>query len=63
MFSILLFHFRLEDSPQKKNMSNILAPGDYAYAVCSPNVSYALSSADEYGSPAYRGINKCTNGL
>ncbi|XP_064075192.1 transmembrane and coiled-coil domains protein 2 isoform X3 [Vanessa tameamea] len=45
----------LEDSPQKKNMSNILAPGDYAYAVCSPNVSYALSSADEYGSPAYRG--------
>lgn len=41
----------LEDSPQKKNM---LAPGDYAYAMVSPNVSYALSS-DEYGSPAYRG--------
>ncbi|XP_045779768.1 transmembrane and coiled-coil domains protein 2 isoform X2 [Maniola jurtina] len=44
----------LEDSPQKKSMSNILTPSDYAYAVVSPNVSYALS-ADEYGSPAYRG--------
>ncbi|XP_039761349.1 transmembrane and coiled-coil domains protein 2 isoform X9 [Pararge aegeria] len=44
----------LEDSPQKKSMSNILSPSDYAYAVVSPNVSYALST-DEYGSPAYRG--------
>ncbi|XP_023944424.1 transmembrane and coiled-coil domains protein 2 isoform X4 [Bicyclus anynana] len=44
----------LEDSPQKKSLSNILTPSDYAYAVVSPNVSYALSS-DEYGSPAYRG--------
>nr|XP_034836776.1 transmembrane and coiled-coil domains protein 2 isoform X2 [Maniola hyperantus] len=44
----------LEDSPQKKSMSNILTPSEYAYAVVSPNVSYALS-ADEYGSPAYRG--------
>ncbi|XP_047517136.1 transmembrane and coiled-coil domains protein 2-like isoform X2 [Pieris napi] len=43
----------LEDSPQKKNISNII-PGDYVTAVYSPNVSYALS-ADEYGSPAYRG--------
>ncbi|KAL0810071.1 hypothetical protein ABMA28_010886 [Loxostege sticticalis] len=32
-----------------------MAPGDYSSAVYSPNVSYALSSADEYGSPAYRG--------
>ncbi|CAH2215681.1 jg18181 [Pararge aegeria aegeria] len=46
----------LEDSPQKKSMSNILSPSDYAYAVVSPNVSYALST-DEYGSPAYRGIH------
>ncbi|CAK1546713.1 unnamed protein product [Leptosia nina] len=44
----------LEDSPQKKNASNIIGPGDYVTAVYSPNVSYALS-ADEYGSPAYRG--------
>ncbi|XP_045486614.1 transmembrane and coiled-coil domains protein 2 isoform X1 [Pieris rapae] len=43
----------LEDSPQKKNISNII-PGDYVTAVYSPNVSYGLSS-DEYGSPAYRG--------
>ncbi|XP_047518774.1 transmembrane and coiled-coil domains protein 2-like [Pieris napi] len=42
----------LEDSPQKKNISNII-PGDYVTAVYSP-MSYALS-ADEYGSPAYRG--------
>ncbi|XP_041984193.1 transmembrane and coiled-coil domains protein 2 isoform X2 [Aricia agestis] len=45
----------LEDSPQKKSMSNIMGPGEYGCAVYSPNVSYALSSADEYGSPAYRG--------
>ncbi|XP_028159792.1 transmembrane and coiled-coil domains protein 2-like isoform X2 [Ostrinia furnacalis] len=45
----------LEDSPQKKILSSVIAPGDYSSAVFSPNVSYALSSADEYGSPAYRG--------
>ncbi|XP_037295267.1 transmembrane and coiled-coil domains protein 2 isoform X2 [Manduca sexta] len=44
----------LEDSPQKKILSGLMAPGDYAGAVYSPNVSYGLSS-DEYGSPAYRG--------
>ncbi|XP_028025579.1 transmembrane and coiled-coil domains protein 2 isoform X2 [Bombyx mandarina] len=43
----------LEDSPQKKILSGLMAPGDYASNVYSPNVSYALSS-DEYGSPAYR---------
>ncbi|CAG9569950.1 unnamed protein product [Danaus chrysippus] len=40
----------LEESPQKKPSIH----PDYTFAVCSPNVSYALSSADEYGSPAYR---------
>ncbi|KAM3958825.1 transmembrane and coiled-coil domain 2 protein Dmtn [Aphomia sociella] len=45
----------LEDSPQKKILSGLIAPGDYASAVYSPNVSYNLSSADEYGSPAYKG--------
>ncbi|XP_073958897.1 transmembrane and coiled-coil domain 2 protein Dmtn isoform X2 [Choristoneura fumiferana] len=45
----------LEDSPQKKILSGLIAPGEYASAVYSPNVSYAMSSADEYGSPAYRG--------
>ncbi|KAJ0171115.1 hypothetical protein K1T71_013314 [Dendrolimus kikuchii] len=44
----------LEDSPQKKILSGLIAPGDYSGPVYSPNVSYALS-ADEYGSPAYRG--------
>ncbi|CAG9796135.1 unnamed protein product [Diatraea saccharalis] len=44
----------LEDSPQKKILSGLIAPGDYSGPVYSPNVSYALSS-DEYGSPAYRG--------
>ncbi|XP_045507356.1 transmembrane and coiled-coil domains protein 2 isoform X5 [Colias croceus] len=43
----------LEDSPQKKAIANVLG-GDYVTAVYSPNVSYGLS-ADEYGSPAYRG--------
>ncbi|XP_050685619.1 transmembrane and coiled-coil domains protein 2 isoform X2 [Leptidea sinapis] len=43
----------LEDSPQKKNMSNILAGPDYVSAVYNPNVSYGMSSADEY-SPGYR---------
>ncbi|XP_053618787.1 transmembrane and coiled-coil domains protein 2 isoform X3 [Plodia interpunctella] len=42
----------LEDSPQKKIL---IAPGEYSGPVYSPNVSYTLSSADEYGSPAYRG--------
>lgn len=46
--------FSLDDSPQKKNISNIIGPGDYVTSVYSPNVSYSLSS-DEYGSPAYRG--------
>ncbi|XP_026760330.1 transmembrane and coiled-coil domains protein 2 isoform X5 [Galleria mellonella] len=45
----------LEDSPQKKIISGLIAPGEYASAVYSPNVSYNLSSADEYGSPSYRG--------
>ncbi|XP_026733812.1 transmembrane and coiled-coil domains protein 2 isoform X3 [Trichoplusia ni] len=45
----------LEDSPQKKILPGLIAPGDYSSSVYSPNVSYALSSADEYGSPAYRG--------
>ncbi|KAF9419716.1 hypothetical protein HW555_003835 [Spodoptera exigua] len=45
----------LEDSPQKKVLPGLIAPGDYSSSVYSPNVSYALSSADEYGSPAYRG--------
>nr|XP_032524886.1 transmembrane and coiled-coil domains protein 2 isoform X2 [Danaus plexippus plexippus] len=40
----------LEESPQKKPSIH----PDYTFAVCSPNVSYALSSADEYGSPGYR---------
>ncbi|KAJ8707419.1 hypothetical protein PYW08_010671 [Mythimna loreyi] len=44
----------LEDSPQKKILP-LIAPGEYSSTVYSPNVSYALSSADEYGSPAYRG--------
>ncbi|CAH0403560.1 unnamed protein product [Chilo suppressalis] len=43
----------LEDSPQKKILSGLMAPGDYSGPVYSPNVSYALS--DDYGSPAYRG--------
>ncbi|KOB73549.1 Transmembrane and coiled-coil domains protein 1 [Operophtera brumata] len=43
----------LEDSPQKKIISSLIAPGDYSSSVYSPNVSYGLSS-DEYGSPAYR---------
>ncbi|XP_049881936.1 transmembrane and coiled-coil domains protein 2 [Pectinophora gossypiella] len=44
----------LEDSPQKKPiLTGLIAAGsDYAGAVFSPNVSYALS--DEYASPAYR---------
>ncbi|XP_048486790.1 transmembrane and coiled-coil domains protein 2 isoform X3 [Plutella xylostella] len=44
----------LEDSPQKKMLPGLMAPADYS-GVYSPNVSYAMSSADEYGSPAYRG--------
>ncbi|XP_039761341.1 transmembrane and coiled-coil domains protein 2 isoform X2 [Pararge aegeria] len=52
----------LEDSPQKKSMSNILSPSDYAYAVVSPNVSYALST-DEYGSPAYRAPSEYANAV
>ncbi|XP_059058410.1 transmembrane and coiled-coil domains protein 2 [Achroia grisella] len=43
----------LEDSPQKKIISGLIATGEYAASVYSPNVSYNLS-ADEYGSPNYR---------
>ncbi|XP_061724515.1 transmembrane and coiled-coil domains protein 2 isoform X3 [Cydia pomonella] len=45
----------LEDSPQKKIIAGIITPAEYAAAVYhSPNNTSYLSSADEYGSPAYR---------
>lgn len=45
----------LEDSPQKQLLASLVG-AEYPGNVYSPNVSYALSSADEYGSPTqYRG--------
>ncbi|GBP28650.1 Transmembrane and coiled-coil domains protein 2 [Eumeta japonica] len=50
----------LEDSPQKKMLAGLMAQSEFPGAVYSPNVSYALSSADEY-SPAYRSQDDYSN--